>query len=236
MEYQECDRLREQRDRRSISLYTLDEIDQNDNGYTERERERKGEKERQRENDNTRHASFTSFWTSSELNVRAHPEKLNYILSATWILMKYFTRHKVVPYSRLCWYYVSCWSNCRKKSQCVEVKKCVVVRLFGEFSWHDRVCLLFGISPQTTHSVHSVQRYVYKLMKIKLLNCYVPAEKSHVFLIAYTKSWNYIKSDDQTSTDVSIFRFNWDWKWNLGRDLSHSRFVLLENIYQISAF
>lgn len=43
MEYQECDRLREQRDRQSISLYTLDEIDQNDSvtGNRKRERERK---------------------------------------------------------------------------------------------------------------------------------------------------------------------------------------------------
>ena len=53
MEYQECDRLREQRDRRSISLYTLDEIDQNDNGYTEREREREREKEKKRGRERT---------------------------------------------------------------------------------------------------------------------------------------------------------------------------------------
>ena len=166
MEYQECDRLREQRDGRSISLYTLDEIDQNDNitgiqreREREREREKEGEEEKQRENDNTRHASFTSFWTSSELNVRAHPEKLNYILSATWILMKYFTRHKVVPYSRFCWYYVSCWPNCQKKSQRVEVKKCVAVRFSGEFSSHDRVCSLFsGSSLTDDENEESTQR------------------------------------------------------------------------------
>ena len=56
MEYQECDRLREQRDGRSISLYTLDEIDQNDNitgiqreRERERERERKGGRRRETE-------------------------------------------------------------------------------------------------------------------------------------------------------------------------------------------
>ena len=46
MEYQECDRLREQRDRQSISLYTLDEIDQNDSVTENRERERERERER----------------------------------------------------------------------------------------------------------------------------------------------------------------------------------------------
>lgn len=44
MEYQECDRLREQRDRQSISLYTLDEIDQNDSVTGNRKRKRERER------------------------------------------------------------------------------------------------------------------------------------------------------------------------------------------------
>lgn len=44
MEYQECDRSREQRDRQSISLYTLDEIDQNDSVTGNRKRKRERER------------------------------------------------------------------------------------------------------------------------------------------------------------------------------------------------
>lgn len=48
MEYQECDRLREQRDRQSISLYTLDEIDQNDSVTGNRKRETERERQTDR--------------------------------------------------------------------------------------------------------------------------------------------------------------------------------------------